>query len=104
MGGYGSGPNDRGVRFYYDWVRDHVGRWEYPKHINIRHDRSDLTSLASDRNPLDTTRGAGYARRAFTLVELLVVIAIIAYLDWLAAASNSNGARRRDRRAVHQQS
>ncbi len=33
MGGYGTGPNDRGIRFYYDWVRDHVGRWEYPKHI-----------------------------------------------------------------------
>lgn len=33
MGGYGTGPNDRGVRFYYDWVRDHVGRWEYPHHV-----------------------------------------------------------------------
>jgi hypothetical protein len=33
MGGYGTGPNDRGVRFYYEWVRDHVGRWEYPRHI-----------------------------------------------------------------------
>lgn len=33
MGGYGTGPNDRGVRFYYEWVRDHVGRWEYPKHV-----------------------------------------------------------------------
>jgi len=33
MGGYGTGPNDRGVRFYYDWVRDNVGRWEYPKHV-----------------------------------------------------------------------
>ena len=33
MGGYGSGPNDRGVRFYYEWVRDHVGRWEYPRHV-----------------------------------------------------------------------
>jgi hypothetical protein len=33
MGGYGTGPNDRGVRFYYDWVRDHVGRWEYPRHV-----------------------------------------------------------------------
>jgi hypothetical protein len=35
MGGYGTGPNDRGVRFYYEWVRDHVGRWEYPKHVRI---------------------------------------------------------------------
>lgn len=33
MGGYGTGMRDRGVRFYYDWVRDHVGRWEYPKHV-----------------------------------------------------------------------
>jgi hypothetical protein len=33
MGGNGTSPSDRGVRFYYDWVREHVGRWEYPKHI-----------------------------------------------------------------------
>ena len=33
MGGYGTGANDRGVRFYYEWVRDHVGRWQYPKHL-----------------------------------------------------------------------
>jgi hypothetical protein len=33
MGGYGTSPQDRGVRFYYDWVRDHVGRWEYPRHV-----------------------------------------------------------------------
>jgi len=32
MGGYGTGVNDRGVRFYYDWVRDNVGSWEYPQH------------------------------------------------------------------------
>jgi hypothetical protein len=32
-GGYGTGPNDRGIRFYYEWVRDHVGRYEYPRHI-----------------------------------------------------------------------
>ncbi len=32
MGGYGTGPEDRGVRFYFDWVRDHVGRYEYPNH------------------------------------------------------------------------
>jgi hypothetical protein len=35
MGGYGTGVNDRGVRFYYEWVRDHVGRWEYPKHVPV---------------------------------------------------------------------
>ncbi len=35
MGGYGTGTNDRGVRFYYEWVRDHVGRWEYPRHVPV---------------------------------------------------------------------
>ena len=35
MGGYGTGTDDRGVRFYYEWVRDHVGRWEYPKHVPV---------------------------------------------------------------------
>lgn len=33
MGGYGTGPDDRGIRFYFEWVRDHVGRYEYPNHI-----------------------------------------------------------------------
>lgn len=33
MGGYGKSADDRGVRFYYDWVRDNVGRWEYPRHV-----------------------------------------------------------------------
>ncbi len=33
MGGMGTSPSDRGVRFYYEWVRDHVGRWEYPRHV-----------------------------------------------------------------------
>jgi hypothetical protein len=33
LGGMGTGPDDRGVRFYYEWVRDHVGRWEYPRHV-----------------------------------------------------------------------
>lgn len=35
MGGYGTSAKDRGVRFYYEWVRDHVGRWEYPKHVPV---------------------------------------------------------------------
>lgn len=35
MGGYGTGPNDRGIRFYYEWVRDNVGRWEYPRHVPV---------------------------------------------------------------------
>lgn len=33
MGGYGTSTGDRGVRFYYEWVRDNVGRWEYPRHV-----------------------------------------------------------------------
>src|SRR5262249_4235446 len=33
MGGDGTGPTDRGIRFYYEWVRDHVGRWDYPRHV-----------------------------------------------------------------------
>ncbi len=33
MGGYGAGPTDRGIRFYYEWVRDNVGRWEHPRHV-----------------------------------------------------------------------
>lgn len=33
MGGYGTSEDDRGIRFYYEWVRDNVGRYEYPRHI-----------------------------------------------------------------------
>jgi hypothetical protein len=33
MGGYGRSEDDRGVRFYYEWVRDQVGRYEYPRHV-----------------------------------------------------------------------
>ncbi|MCC7014162.1 MAG: hypothetical protein IT454_16510 [Planctomycetes bacterium] len=33
MGGLGDTAGDRGVRFYYEWVRDNVGRWEYPNHV-----------------------------------------------------------------------
>lgn len=35
MGGYGTSSRDRGVRFYYEWVRDNVGRWEYPRHVRV---------------------------------------------------------------------
>jgi hypothetical protein len=35
MGGYGTGPDDRGIRFYYEWVRDNIGRWEYPRHVPV---------------------------------------------------------------------
>jgi len=35
MGGRGTGPNDRGVRFYYEWVRDNVGAWQYPRHVPV---------------------------------------------------------------------
>ncbi|MBX3444008.1 MAG: hypothetical protein KF774_16485 [Planctomyces sp.] len=33
MGGGGRKASDRGVKFYYEWVRDHVGRYEYPRHV-----------------------------------------------------------------------
>ncbi|WP_406696910.1 hypothetical protein V5E97_38580 [Singulisphaera sp. Ch08] len=41
-GGNGSGEKDRGVRFYYDWLRGNVGRWQYPKHV-----KEDAASRAS---------------------------------------------------------
>ncbi len=33
MGGYGKAEDDRGMRFYFEWVRDNVGRYEYPDHV-----------------------------------------------------------------------
>ena len=33
IGGAGDTQGNRGVRFFYEWVRDHVGRWEYPRHV-----------------------------------------------------------------------
>jgi hypothetical protein len=36
MGGNGTGPDDRGVRFYFEWVRDNVGPYEYPHHARGR--------------------------------------------------------------------
>lgn len=33
MGGYGTGPDDRGMRIYFEWVRDNVGRYQYPLHV-----------------------------------------------------------------------
>jgi hypothetical protein len=31
----GTGPDDRGVRFYFEWVRDNVGRWEFPRYVAV---------------------------------------------------------------------
>ncbi len=36
MGGYGTGPDDRGVRFYFDWVKEHIGAYQYPNHAKGR--------------------------------------------------------------------
>ena len=36
MGGNGTGPDDRGIRFYYEWVHDNIGAYEYPKHAKGR--------------------------------------------------------------------
>jgi hypothetical protein len=33
MGGDGKGESDRGIRFFYDWSRRNLGRWEYPAHV-----------------------------------------------------------------------
>jgi hypothetical protein len=33
MGGWGKSADDPGVRWYYEWVRTNVGRWEYPRHV-----------------------------------------------------------------------
>src|SRR5690606_22862486 len=32
MGGDGTGDSDRGIRFFYTWSREHLGRWVYPRH------------------------------------------------------------------------
>jgi hypothetical protein len=34
MGGDGS-ADDPGVAWYYEWVRDNIGRWEYPRHVPV---------------------------------------------------------------------
>jgi hypothetical protein len=36
MGGYGTGPDDRGVRFYFEWVKNNIGSYTYPKHSKGR--------------------------------------------------------------------
>lgn len=33
IGGSGETQGSRGVRFFYEWVRDNVGRWQYPRHV-----------------------------------------------------------------------
>jgi hypothetical protein len=33
MGGYGRSAEDAGVRWYYEWVQENVGRWVYPRHV-----------------------------------------------------------------------
>lgn len=35
IGGAGDTQGNRGVRFYYEWVRDRVGRWQYPRHVPV---------------------------------------------------------------------
>jgi hypothetical protein len=38
-GGYGTDQDDRGVRFFFDWLRDTMGRWEYPQHVAVKEAR-----------------------------------------------------------------
>lgn len=33
IGGMGATVGDRGARFYFEWVRDNVGAWQYPLHV-----------------------------------------------------------------------
>ena len=33
VGGFGRSEDDRGIRFYFEWVRDRIGRYEYPQHV-----------------------------------------------------------------------
>src|SRR5690606_39426590 len=47
IGGNGATVGDRGVRVYYDWVEEHVGRWEYPVHVKA-------SASADDREPAPT--------------------------------------------------
>jgi hypothetical protein len=35
MGGFGRSVDDAGVRWYYEWVRRNVGRWEFPRHVPV---------------------------------------------------------------------
>jgi hypothetical protein len=36
IGGGGTGPEDRGMRIYFDWVKEHIGPYSYPKHAKGR--------------------------------------------------------------------
>jgi hypothetical protein len=47
MGGYGTGPDDRGIRFYFEWLRKNVGRWEYPNHVPIEQNSNTETRDAN---------------------------------------------------------
>jgi len=33
MGGYGRTEDDRGMRFYFEWVREEIGLYDYPQHV-----------------------------------------------------------------------
>ncbi len=33
MGGFGTSPSDRGVRVYFEWVRNNIGSWEQLRHV-----------------------------------------------------------------------
>jgi len=36
IGGDGTGPDDRGMRIYFDWVLNNIGPYSYPKHAKGR--------------------------------------------------------------------
>jgi hypothetical protein len=33
MGGSGKSEGDRGIRFFFAWSREQLGRWEFPRHV-----------------------------------------------------------------------
>lgn len=35
MGGYGTGDKDRGIRVYFEWIKQNVGSWQFPEHIRL---------------------------------------------------------------------
>jgi hypothetical protein len=39
IGGTGTGPKDRGMRIYFDWLKEHIGTYHYPRHANGRDER-----------------------------------------------------------------
>lgn len=72
MGGMGSSPSDRGVRFYFEWVRDHVGRWEFPRHLRTETSAGDVGAPTQVDALRATTAPLGEATTAVATREFEV--------------------------------